>query len=476
MAEQQGSPYGRLRRDMGLFSAVAVVVGNCVGAGIFITSSIVYQEAGSVGVDLLIWVAAGVASLIHGLCIAEMGTMLPSAGGAYEYLKVAVESLGKTGDAICFVYSWCFILVDPIGAALHALTFTSYFLGLVYGSCPPPQSVTALVSIAAIELSAVVNIFSLRTSMKLQNYIFIVKLCVLIAIIGTGIVWAFQAPLLLGKFSFSGQTTPRGVVEAFSVAMFNGAGSTPICCMAEEMSDPCRTIPRALLGGLFLVTALHVLTNMAYFVVLDPACMTATEATAATFARLTWGTAGHFLVPIIVCVCTFGTMSCSCLTNVRLFMAAARNKHLPEVFSLISIKSSIPVVSIFGRTCIAMAFTVTGSVGFLAKSFMASVSVMNVMSILAMLKLRRTLKDTSRGIRVPTFLIFLNLVILLTLVVTPFLGRSHVMKFVVTFGTMMLGFPAYFFFGALSQTTTATALFHFVQKLFQCVPCVPYRR
>ncbi|XP_070383006.1 b(0,+)-type amino acid transporter 1-like [Dermacentor albipictus] len=476
MAEREGSTYGRLRRDMGLFSAVAVVVGNCVGAGIFITPSIVYREAGSVGVDLLIWVAAGVGSLIHGLCIAEMGTMLPSAGGPYEYLKVAVESLGKTGDVICFLYCWCFVVADPMGAALHALTFTSYLLGLVYGTCTPPHLVTALVTIAAIELAAVVNVFSLRMSMKLQNYIFILKLGVLIAIIGTGIVWAFQVPRLLEKFSFSGRTTPRGVVEAFAVAMFNGAGSTPICCMAEEMSDPCRTIPRALLGGLFLVTGLHVFTNMAYFVVLDPGSLNATVATAATFTRLTWGTAGQFLVPVIVCVCTFGTMSCACLTNVRLFMASARNKHMPEVFSLISTKTSLPVVSIFCRTCIAVAFTLTGSVGFLAKGFMAVVSVMNVMSILAMLKLRRTLKDTSRGIRVPTLVICINLAILLTLVITPFLGRSHITEYFVTFGTMLLGFPAYFLFCALSQTTAATAFFRFVQKLFQCVPCVPYRR
>ncbi|XP_075726633.1 putative L-type amino acid transporter 1-like protein MLAS [Rhipicephalus microplus] len=85
MAKQKPSPYGRLRRDMGLFSAIAVVVGNCVGAGIFITPNIVYRGAGSVGADILVWVAAGFGSLVHGLCIAELGTMLPSAGGPYEY-------------------------------------------------------------------------------------------------------------------------------------------------------------------------------------------------------------------------------------------------------------------------------------------------------------------------------------------------------------------------------------------------------
>nr|XP_037272588.1 b(0,+)-type amino acid transporter 1-like [Rhipicephalus microplus] len=476
MAKQEPSPYGRLRRDMGLFSAIAVVVGNCVGAGIFITPNIVYRGAGSVGADILVWLAAGFGSLVHGLCIAELGTMLPSAGGPYEYLKVAVESLGRTGDVICFLYSWCFLMADPMGATLHALTFTSYFLELVYGTCVPPSSATALVTILVIELSAAVNIFSLRASMKLQDYLFIVRLGVLLAIIATGFIWAFRVPLAFDKFSFNGRTTPRGAVEAFAVAMFTGAGSTPIACMAEEMSDPCRTIPRALLGGLSLITALHVLTNMAYFIVLDPGRLTETEATAAAFARATWGTTGHILVPLIVCVCTFGTMSSSCFTNTRLCMAAARNKHLPEIFALISVKTSLPVISIGCRTCVALVFIATGSMAFLAKGFMAVVSVMNLMTILAMFQLRRTLIGKSRAIKVPTFLIFANLAILLTLVVAPFLSRSMVTSYLATGGTMLMGIPAYFFFSALGRSRVGTAAFHFVQKLFHCVLCAPFKR
>ncbi|KAH7939709.1 hypothetical protein HPB52_016262 [Rhipicephalus sanguineus] len=204
--------------------------------------------------------------------------------------------------------------------------------------------------------------------------------------------------------------------------------------------------------------------------------LTETEATAATFARATWGTAGHILVPIIVCVCTFGTMSTSCFTSTRLAMAAARNKHLPEVFALISVKTSLPVVSIACRTCIALAFIATGSVGFLAKGFMVIVSVMNAMTILAMLKLRRTLMDKSWAIKVPTFLIFVDLAILLTLIVAPFLGGSLVTKYLVTVGTILMGFPAYFAFSALGRSRAGTALFHFVQKLFHCVLCAPYKR
>ncbi|XP_037581569.2 large neutral amino acids transporter small subunit 2-like [Dermacentor silvarum] len=135
---------------MGLFSAVAVVVGSCIGAGIFITPGIVYEDSGSVGVDLLVWVTAGLASLIHGLCYAELGTMLPSAGGPHEYLRVGMESLGRTGDFLSFLCAWSFLVVDPIAVTIQGLTFTAYALSLPYGTCSPPHAVTILVTVIVV--------------------------------------------------------------------------------------------------------------------------------------------------------------------------------------------------------------------------------------------------------------------------------------------------------------------------------------
>ncbi|XP_075529938.1 asc-type amino acid transporter 1-like [Dermacentor variabilis] len=144
------STHGRLRRDMGLFSAVAVVVGSSIGAGIFITPGIVYEDSGSVGVDLIVWVAAGVASLIHCLCFAELGTMLPSAGGVHEYIRAGMDSTGRIGDVLSFLAAWCFFLVDPIAVTIQGLTFTAYALSLPYGNCTPPHAVTVLVTIVIV--------------------------------------------------------------------------------------------------------------------------------------------------------------------------------------------------------------------------------------------------------------------------------------------------------------------------------------
>ncbi|KAH6931164.1 hypothetical protein HPB50_022595 [Hyalomma asiaticum] len=166
--------------------------------------------------------------------------------------------------------------------------------------------------------------------------------------------------------------------------------------MAEEISDPSRTIPRSLVGGTVFVVVLVVLTNAAYFLVLDADSIAATEATATTFSRAAWGTAGEFIVPVVICVCTFGTLSSMFLTNSRLFMAAARQGHLPSLINLISVNSSLPVVAIAFRSCIAIPFALTGSVTFLVKGGMNFYCLNVVVQMLAMLRLRVTMRDVHR--------------------------------------------------------------------------------
>ncbi|KAL1437516.1 hypothetical protein MTO96_048897 [Rhipicephalus appendiculatus] len=299
--------------------------------------------------------------------------MLPSAGGPYEFVSVAAQSMGRVGDVVSFLFAWSFMLLDSSAVAIHALTFTSYALSVVYNACTPPYVVTALVTVGVTE------------------------------------------PALLNKFTFDGSTTPVKVVESFAVAMFSCSGSTMIACMAEEMSDPSRIIPRSLLGGVSLVTTLLVFTNAAYFSVLDLQVLTESEATAVTFARATWGAAGAYLVPAIVCVCTFGTMSaCGMLV------------------------------------CCAMI----------------------TLEMAAMLRLRFTMKEAHRPIRAPTWLILVNIAVSLTIVLVPVMAAGEVLPYVIAIGFTLTGFPAYFVLKAVQRSNRGIKVDRFLQKLTLGVPCV----
>ncbi|KAL1437515.1 hypothetical protein MTO96_048896 [Rhipicephalus appendiculatus] len=245
-----------------------------------------------------------------------------------------------------------------------------------------------------------------------------------------------------------------------------------VACMAEEMSNPSRTIPRSLLGGISLVTTLLVLTNAAYFSVLDLQAVTESEATAVIFARTAWGAVGAYLVPVIVCVSTFGSMSACFLSNSRLLMAAARKRHLPAAFSLITANSSLPIIAIACRCFLSLLFAVTGSVGFLAKSGMIGFCVMIVLEMIAMLRLRVTMRNAPRPIRVPTWLILVNMAICLTIVLVPVAAAREILPYVIAIGCILTGFPAYFVLKALQRSRCGIKVNIFLQKLTLGVPCV----
>ncbi|KAH7939951.1 hypothetical protein HPB52_019566 [Rhipicephalus sanguineus] len=120
-----------------------------IGSGILVSPSLVFRHTGTIGVSLLVWLAAGAMALIHALCLSELGTLLPASGGEYAYLCAAADSLGRPGDFVAFMTMWgTILLADPMKAALQSLTFTSYALTPFYPTCQPPYEVTVLVAIA----------------------------------------------------------------------------------------------------------------------------------------------------------------------------------------------------------------------------------------------------------------------------------------------------------------------------------------
>lgn len=186
------APSGTLKRELGLFSAIAVVIGSVIGSGIFVSPNLVLAYSGSIGADLLIWVGAGAMAIIQALCMAELGALIPASGGDYAFLCAAGDTLGWPGDFVSFMYAWCRILVaDPLGGSLQGLAFATYALQLVYPSCDPPYLVTVLVAVAFCTLATALNGVSLGMSSNLQNILVSAKIVLLLSIVGTSIFVAF---------------------------------------------------------------------------------------------------------------------------------------------------------------------------------------------------------------------------------------------------------------------------------------------
>lgn len=143
MAEDEGRV--KLKKEIGLFSGVMIVVGTIIGSGIFVSPKGVFEHAGSVGASLVIWVLCGLFSMIGAVCYAELGTSIPRSGGDYAYVLEAF------GPLSAFLRLWVTVLVvQPATLAVLSLTFATYMVKPLYPDCEPPDLALRLMAIVCL--------------------------------------------------------------------------------------------------------------------------------------------------------------------------------------------------------------------------------------------------------------------------------------------------------------------------------------
>lgn len=464
-----------LKRQVGLGSAIALIIGSIIGSGIFVTPSSVFRNSGSIGVDLLVWLVCGILSIIGGLCYAELATLLPTSGGDYAYLTAASKVLGRFGDVLPFLQMWCYSLVlDPMSAALQGLTFSSYALSVVYPTCQTAYELTVLVALSFTTLATAVNCFSVKISARVQDIFSSIKCLSLISVIITGSLFAFtsthnhfqEEPL------FSKPESASRLVLAFYGALYSYGGWKQICLIAEEVTEPNKNILRAALIGILSVTAIYVLTNVAYFVVLDPNTFATSEAIAVSFTAATWGAKATVVIPVAVSISTFGTLCAGFFSSARVILAASRQGHLAPVFSCITIQSSTPVAAIMLRGTLALAFTFIGSISYLIEGAVFLENVWEIVVLLCLFVLRYTMKDAHRPYAVPLPLAVIKFLVSVALVVIPLLRPVNYVQYVVILAVLVAGGAYYAVFVVFSCSVPGTKpITRFIQKLLLSVPC-----
>ncbi|XP_029830513.2 Y+L amino acid transporter 2-like [Ixodes scapularis] len=462
-----------LRREVGLLGTISLLVGAAAGSGIFVTPGIVYRNAGSVGVALVVWGISGCFAMVGGLCYAELGAMLPVSGGAYSCVAEASKSLGKPGEFIRFMYAWSYVmLADPMTATLHALTISSYVVGILYPTCSAPYVLRLIVTLIFTCMATAINSFSVKVSSRVQGVLSTVKCLILVTIIVTGAIVASSASHLNDAPMFTPDTTYEKMVVAFYACNTSYAGWQSIVNIGGEMKDPRRSIPLALVAGLSIVTVLSLLVNVAYFAVLGPVTVAGSEAIAVSFAFATWGMAGAVLVALAVTISTFGALCAGFFSNTRVILAVARRGHLPSIFGSINVNSSVPLTSLLLRSFLAQVYASTGSVERLLPNMVFLYSSINVLLVCSFFVLRFTMRDALRPYRVPTVFPVLWLVFLVLMSVSPLARSVQHMQYGVMIAVVLSGAVYYALFVHFELSLPgARVVTCFVQKLLACAPC-----
>jgi len=302
-------------RRLGLFSGTMAVVGGIIGSGIFVNPSVVADRVGSSGLTLLAWVLGGGIALIGAFCFGELGCRSPKAGGGYVYLRDA------WGPLPAFLYGWALLLVMTTGAtAAVAVAFANYVLPLI-GVGP---SATVPVAVGAIVLLAGINYVGVKPGAVTQNIFTVLKLAALAALIVVGLLVALPAA---GAGSAASHPPAGGAFIAIGSALvpvlFTCGGWQQTNFIAEEIIEPEKNLPRALVLGVVIVIAVYLLANVAYLRVLGVAGLAASKAPAADVMGRLVGPAGDTVIRAGIAASTFGFLNLVILVTPRVYQTMA---------------------------------------------------------------------------------------------------------------------------------------------------------
>ena len=402
----------QLRRELGFYDGIGIVVGIMIGSGIFASPGTALSAAGSPALALAAWALAAVLVAVASLAYSELGAMLPRAGGDAEYLRAAY------GERAAFCFVWAnFWVLKPGSQALIATIFGEYAARALLGAAAGRAAARALAVAAVVALTAL-NMRGVRATANTMNALTAAKVCLLVALFCGGAAHAASAPRAL-RDNFA---RARDGFDAASPAAWGGFGRAMIACLwafdgwadlgslAEELRAPERLLPRVIAASVVGVGALYLVANAAYFSVLSADAIEDSSAVAIDFARALGGgngaaaRAARALVAGGVALSTLGACNGSMMTGGRVFYAVARDGQIPRAFAALNARGApARVLAAQGGWCVALLLTPGADFGALLDYFGPASWVFYALTGSAALTLRRTRPELPRPFRMPLF-------------------------------------------------------------------------
>jgi len=374
----------RLPRRLGLWSAVAVLVGSTIGGGIFRTPAIIAQRVPAPLPMFGVWSLGGLLALCGALTYAELAALYPRSGGVYVYVR---EGFGRLP---AFLFGWTeLLLIRASALGAIATPFAEYFLrSLGFDPTRPPyDGAVHWVAALAIVVTATLNFIGVRWSALLLNLTTAGKYGALALLV----LLAFA----VGRGDFAHFTAPPGPVAGglFGLALvsvmwaYDGWGD--LSFVGGEVKNPERNLPRALMLGTSAVVAIYLLVNAAYLYLLPIGQMAHSPLVAADAAQIILGRLGVGLVAVVVMVATFSTLLGSMLTAPRIFFAMADDGLFFKDVARVHPRFQTPWVAIVLTAVLGIVYVAFRTFQQLADQFVVAIFPFYALAAAAVFTLRR---------------------------------------------------------------------------------------
>lgn len=387
-------------RHLGPWAATSLVAGTMLGIGIFIAPPVVATQLDRPGAFLLVWLLGGISALCGALSVAELGAMMPRAGGDYPYLRRAY------GPGLAFAAGWLQLLaVFPGSLAAMAVGTASFQLPLVLGdSFAAPASlgldpILFWATVLVVGLTAI-NHVGVMVSGRLQVAVTIAP--VLLLLVGTAAVMVHQGTHA-GALATAGSNmhvpSIAALAAAFLPVYFAFSGWNAAIFVGGEIDEPARNVPRALVGGTVSVTVLYLALCLGFLSVFTMASLANTGEAGTAAATVIFGPWGRWGVTLAILLAMLGSLNGTVLTGSRIAFAMARDGHCVAVAGQLSPRHGTPAAALWMQCGWALLLIFTHSFEALIGYASAAMLITGSLTVVAVFVLRAKLPHLPRPYR-----------------------------------------------------------------------------
>ena len=387
----------KLARRLNLFDATMIVISGIIGTGIFINPSLVAKEVHTSFWILAVWIAGGAIALAGAFVFAELSTVMPKVGGQYAFFREAFHPL------VAFLHGWSLLFIIQSGAtAAVAVAFAQYLTRLLNLS----ETIITPLAVAILVALALFHALGIKPGAMLINVITFGKTIAIAALVVTAFLLTKKSGISFEPLTPPG-VKPFTLLSAFFAGlvpvMFSYGGWQNLNFVAEEVKDPLRNLPRAIMIGVLCVIAVYVSANIAYVHVLSAPALAATNTPAADVAGKLLGTWGSNLITLLIVISSFGFLNLAMLSAPRVYYAMAADGLFFKSIAKISPRFQAPTNAILLQGLLASVFALSNTYDKLVGYAVFADWIFFALAGAALIVFRRKLPDAPRPYKTPLY-------------------------------------------------------------------------
>ncbi len=416
------SPPNEFVRAITRLDATALVVGSMIGSGIFIVSADIARQVESPGLLLLVWILAGVVTLMGALTYGELAAQFPKAGGQYVYLREAISPL------FGFLYGWTLFMVIQTGTIaavavgfarfasvlvpqLSAQQVVGFTVALPSGPVEVGLSPQRVLAIASIFVLTWINVRGVRVAAFVQTLLTSIKVLSLLALIVLGLTIGRSGA---AAANFGAAFWPEGGVGLGALPLLGAAMVGALFAMdawnnvgfaADELQKPSRDLPFAMLTGVLIVTVLYVSANVAYLNVLgiDSIAHAPEDRVATAVLQAIFGRPGMYVMAAAIVISTIGCNNGLILSGARVYYAMARDGLFFRKAGELHPRHKTPAFGLLVQAGWASVLCASGTYSQLLDYVVFAALMFYLLTAIGLFALRRRRPDADRPVVVPGY-------------------------------------------------------------------------